>query len=247
MADPHDRIRDFWDEDAEVYDRSPSHAISDPVEAAAWRTVLRRHLPSPGAAVLEAGAGTGSITVLLAELGYRVTALDLSPSMLDRARRKAEEQDLEIEFVVGQADHPPGGPFDAVVERNMLWTTPDPVAVLRAWRGVVAPGAALLLLEGLHGREGVVHRARELSLGAVRKVLGKEPGHHGHYDPDLLASLPLARATSPAPLLQMVTTGGWSRIRIERLRDVEWARRLASPPALGALEAVPLFAVIAEA
>ena len=45
MSDVHDRLRRFWDEDAKTYDRSPSHAASDPVEAAAWRAILRRHLP----------------------------------------------------------------------------------------------------------------------------------------------------------------------------------------------------------
>jgi len=31
-----DRLRVFWDEDAKTYDRSPTHAATDPVEAAAW-------------------------------------------------------------------------------------------------------------------------------------------------------------------------------------------------------------------
>ena len=29
----HDRLRQFWDLDAEVYDRSPTHAGTEPVEA----------------------------------------------------------------------------------------------------------------------------------------------------------------------------------------------------------------------
>ena len=34
MAEVHDRIRDWWDRDAGTYDRSASHAMTDPVEAA---------------------------------------------------------------------------------------------------------------------------------------------------------------------------------------------------------------------
>ena len=37
MTEIHDRIRDFWDADASTYDGTKSHAISDPVERAAWR------------------------------------------------------------------------------------------------------------------------------------------------------------------------------------------------------------------
>ena len=78
MGDMEHRIQAWWDEDAGTYDRSPSHAASDPVEAAAWRTALLRSLPPAPAKVLDAGAGTGAMSLLAADLGYRVTALDLS-------------------------------------------------------------------------------------------------------------------------------------------------------------------------
>lgn len=95
-----------------MYDRVPNHAISDPVEAAAWRAALTANLPPPPARILDAGAGTGAIALLLAESGYPVTALDLSERMLERARDKAAERGLEIDFVVGPVEEPPPGPFD---------------------------------------------------------------------------------------------------------------------------------------
>ncbi len=243
MADVGDRIRQFWDRDAETYDRSPSHALTDPVEAAAWRAILRRHLPDPGGRVLEAGAGTGSVTTLLAELGYRVTALDVSEGMLARARRKLEA--FDVDFVIGPADRPPRGPFEAVVERNMLWTNPDPVGTLTAWREVVRPGGRLLVLEGIEG--GVLQDLRERAAGLIRRALGIPHDHHDHYDPEVLSALPLARAGSPAPLVDAIARAGWSGIRLERLRDVEWARRMASPRLLGLLETPSLFAVFGDA
>jgi ubiquinone/menaquinone biosynthesis C-methylase UbiE len=246
MAEVHDRLREFWDQDSEVYDRSVSHAIADPVEAAAWRAALARHLPAPGSSVLDVGAGTGSISLLAAGMGYRVTALDLSPGMLSRARAKAEERGLDLEFVVGRATEPPEGPFDAVVERNVLWTAPEPERALAAWR-TVAPGGRLVLYEALHGVPGPGGTMRELAAHAVRLVLRVPSHHHAEYDPELRAALPLAGTFSPAPFLRAVAAAGWRRIRLERLRDVEWARRMAGPALLGRLEAVPQFAVLAEA
>src|SRR6266516_7785124 len=119
MTDPHEELRTFWDRDAESYDRSPSHSATDPVEAPVWRAALLRHLPPPPATILDGGAGTGAMSLLAAELGYRVTALDPSPGMLAALRKKADVLGLDVETVIGQADEPPPGPFDAVMERHL--------------------------------------------------------------------------------------------------------------------------------
>lgn len=240
-----DRIREYWDLDAETYDRSAIHALSDPAEAAAWRAVLRRNLPEPGARVLDSGAGTGAITILLAELGFRVTALDLSEAMLARARHKADARGLDVDFVVGPANRPPDGPFDAVVERNSLWTNPDPVATLAAWREVTSPGGRLLVLEGVHGAEPL-HSIQEAASGILRRLLRIPHDHHAHYEPDVLAHLPLAGRMSPGPLIEAVEEAGWRAVRLERLRDVEWARRRLPPRAVHIVESIPLFALAAD-
>jgi SAM-dependent methyltransferase len=244
MSDPHERLREFWDQDAATYDRAPGHGLTDPTEAAAWRAALLRHLPPPPARILDVGAGTGAMSVLAAELGYRVTALDLSPEMLERARGKADHLDLDIDTVVGAAVDPPEGPFDAVMERHLLWTTPDPVQALTAWKTVV-PEGRLVLFESLIARGGAGERMRSLAAAGLKRAMRTPPEHHGEYDPALLSSLPLARAATLRPMLESVEEAGWRRIRLERLRDVEWARRSASP-LLGRLQEVPRFAIVAD-
>jgi SAM-dependent methyltransferase len=244
--DLHDRVRRWWDLDAETYDHSPTHGGSEPVEAAVWRGILLRHLPPPGSRVLDAGAGTGAMALLLVELGHDVTALDLSPEMLGRLREKAEARGLSIRTVVAPATEPPPGPFDAVVERHLLWTVPDPVAALRAWRRVV-PEGRLVSYEGIFGGQDPLSRARGWMAEGVRRLRRVPPDHHGSYEPDLLATLPLAGRMGPRAMLEVAGEAGWSRLRIERLRDVEWARRLAAPPMLGRLEGVPHFALLAQA
>jgi len=246
MAEVHEHIREWWDQDAGTYDRSASHAMTDPVEAAAWRAALRQVLPDPPARVLDVGAGTGALSLLAAELGHRVTGVDLSPGMLDRARAKAEAQDLEIEFVVGPAETPPAGPFDAVIERHVLWTAPDPVGSLRAWREV-APEGRVILFEGAWGTPGLVERARDAAIGAIRRIYGMPPDHHAPYDPEILSSLPLAQLDSPRPIIEAAVGAGWRAVRLFRLRDVEWAQRAGHPLVLGWLERVARYAIVAEA
>ena len=246
MGDVHDDLRAFWDRDAATYDLAASHAVSDPLEEAAWRAALRRSLPEPGARVLDVGAGTGSLSLLAAELGYRVTALDLSPGMLAKARAKAVDRGLEIEFVEGPATQPPEGPFDAVIERHLVWTTPDPVAALAAWRRV-APGGRLAMFEGVWGAVSVADRIKDAAAGALRRAMGSAPDHHAPYAPEVLAQLPLGRMPSPVPLIDAVRAAGWTGIRIQRLRDVEWAARLHEPWPLGWLESLPRYTLAADA
>ncbi|HZD17694.1 MAG TPA: class I SAM-dependent methyltransferase [Actinomycetota bacterium] len=245
MADVHDSIRDYWDRDSHTYDATRSHAISDPVEAAAWREALREAVPGSGATVLDAGAGTGALSLLAAELGYEVTALDLSPGMLAKAELKAKERGLEerMRFVVGSASEPPPGPFDAVMERHVLWTLPDPVAALRAWRGVAG---RLVLFEGSWGRPDPVTRGKGLVARGLRLLMRTPPDHHAPYPEDVLAELPLAGA-APAQLVWAVYEAGWTAVRVKRLRDVEWAARLHEPRPLGWLEERPRYAIIADA
>lgn len=72
-------------EDAELYDfeyRDHRHDIG-------WYRALAKRLGA-GLQVLELGAGTGRITLPLAQDGHRITALDRMPSMLAQLQRKLE-------------------------------------------------------------------------------------------------------------------------------------------------------------
>jgi SAM-dependent methyltransferase len=239
-----DRVRAYWDADAATYDDSPDHGAASPAERAAWNAALVRLLPAPPSHVLDAGAGTGFLSLACARLGHRVTALDLSSGMLDRLRAAAERDDLAVEAVEAAAESPPPGPFDAVVERHLLWTLPDPGAALAAWRGA-APAGRLVLFEGLWGRADPVEHLLEQTREGVRRLRREPDHHHDRYDPAVVEALPLAGGTHPDRLVELVEAAGWGPARLERLRDIEWARLLRQPPAARLLGVTPRFAVVA--
>lgn len=145
--------RALWDAEALTFDEAPDHGLADPVIRAAWRELLLERLPAAPARVADLGCGTGTLSVLLAEEGYDVHGLDLSPEMITRARTKAAATPTargSLSFDIGDASTPdlPAGTFDVVLSRHVLWALPDPLAGLRRWCDLLAPGGRLLLVEG---------------------------------------------------------------------------------------------------
>ncbi len=141
----------FWDAMAGTFDAEPDHGMADPAVRAAWSARLRSWLPERRSDVLDLGCGTGSMSLLAAEQGHRVTAVDLSPRMAVLAGRKLAGTDARV--LVGDAARPPLGHcrFDVVMVRHVLWTLPDPAEALRRWTRLLRRGGRLVLVEGRWG------------------------------------------------------------------------------------------------
>ncbi|MGP3984210.1 class I SAM-dependent methyltransferase [Streptomyces sp. KR80] len=150
MADLSAAIADYWDAAAASFDEEPDHGLRADRTRAAWESLIRECLPDAPVDVLDVGCGTGSLSLLLAEAGHRVTGVDLSAEMIEKARAKFAAADLESRFLVGDASVPPTGDetFDVVLCRHLVWTLPDPVAALGEWVARLPPGGRLVLIEG---------------------------------------------------------------------------------------------------
>jgi SAM-dependent methyltransferase len=246
MSTISNQVRSYWDLDAATYDRSPGHNPTSALELAAWAAALRRFLPPPPASVLDVGAGTGFLALILARQGYEVTALDLSPGMLGRLEDKATRAGLSVRTIEANAADSPAATFDGVVERHLLWTLPDPGAALEAWRRS-APAGRLLLLESLWGKAGgLPEQLRRAGHDALRRARRGHPDHHAEYGETLRSQFPLAGGAGPERLVSLVESSSWGPARVERLRDVEWAARRALPRLPDRLVGVaPRFAVVA--
>ncbi|MFK0120621.1 class I SAM-dependent methyltransferase [Streptomyces sp. NPDC090994] len=162
-----------WDAEAARFDAEPDHGLRDPRVRRAWADRMRSWLPARSADVLDLGCGTGSLALLAAERGHRVTGVDLSPAMLERARAKLAGRDAR--FLTGDASAPPVGErrFDVVLARHVLWTLPGPGRVLRHWRGLLRPGGRLVLVEGVWGRVAPVGISADRLTGLLAPLAGQ--------------------------------------------------------------------------
>ncbi|OFE17943.1 SAM-dependent methyltransferase [Humibacillus sp. DSM 29435] len=138
--------RDLWDQEAEAFDSEPDHGLTEPSARAAWRDLLLSVLPTAPARVADLGCGTGTLTRVLTDEGYRVDGVDSSPEMIKRARAKVPES----RFVIADAATPPlpEDEFDVVLCRHVLWAMSEPADALRQWVALLKPGGIVVLIEG---------------------------------------------------------------------------------------------------
>lgn len=146
-----DEIKAYWSERAATFDQSPGHEIFSEEERAAWHALIERHLGrGEGCTALDLASGTGVVSHLMDDLGYRVTGIDWSEAMLERARAKAAERGRTIRFHLGDAENTlePDDSYDVIVTRHLVWTLVDPAACFAEWLRVLKPGGKLLVIDG---------------------------------------------------------------------------------------------------
>lgn len=111
-----------------------------------------------GDPILELGCGSGRVLLPLAEAGYRVTGIDRSGAMLERARHAVNEAELSERVTLAQmemrdAERAPGGPFGLVIVSLdgflHLETSTEQRAVLTACRQALDP-RGMLVIDAMH-------------------------------------------------------------------------------------------------
>lgn len=127
-----------------VYERLTDHV--------AWRDDCRRMaalVPGPRVLDLGVGPGTSALEMWRADPSRRHVGLDLSPSMLRRARARAEALGAALPLVRADAMRLPfrGGAFDGVTGHSLLYLLEDAGAALAEVRRVLRPGGGVAFLE----------------------------------------------------------------------------------------------------
>jgi len=124
----------------------------------------------PGQKALDVGCGVGTTAIQMARrFGVAVTALDISPIMLDRARRNVRRVGLERDIDVEQGDilalRFPDSTFDRVIAEAVTMFVDRSRAAKELVR-VCRPGGMVLATE-FFWRQPPTEEAREIFLGQV--------------------------------------------------------------------------------
>jgi glycine/sarcosine N-methyltransferase len=139
----------FYDSLAPDYDDMTGFGKRFVHEKPFFRLLVENHRI---ATALDAGCGTGFHSLLLAQLGVRVTAVDVSGEMLDRLERHGREMDLPVSRLRSDfqslREFAPG-PFDAVFCMGNtlphLLNEADIRIALANFAAILIPGGMLFL------------------------------------------------------------------------------------------------------
>jgi demethylmenaquinone methyltransferase / 2-methoxy-6-polyprenyl-1,4-benzoquinol methylase len=140
---PAEGVRTMFDRIAPVYD-AMNHVMTAGLDRR-WRRVAAEAVVRPGDRVLDACCGTGDFALADARAGGRVTGLDFSDRMLERARAKSSA----VEWIQGDALALPfeDGSFDAATVGFGVRNLEDLERGLAELRRVLRPGGRLGVLE----------------------------------------------------------------------------------------------------
>ena len=137
-------IRKRYDRLAPYYDFL--EAAMEWLRFSAWRVRLRENIRGPRA--LEIGVGTGK-NIEYYPSGVKITAIDFSPQMLKRARKRAANTGLDVELMDMDVQNLrfSDRSFDTIFATFVFCSVPDPIKGLRELHRVCKADGRLLLLE----------------------------------------------------------------------------------------------------
>ena len=226
-------IRQHWDRRAGSFDNEGGHGLVSDAQRQAWLELLSSVAGDAPLDALDVGCGTGFLAMRLAELGHRVTGIDLSPQMLERARAKAEDAGLQIAFRVSDAVALDSADesYDLVVARHVIWNLPTPERGVAEWLRVLRPGGRLLLVEGKWADNEAMQRslARPASrllaaaidaVAAVIRRTGRSPAKLlSRKYARIEVQLPFSGGPSSERLAEFLRANGVDEVSVQSLMD----------------------------
>lgn len=130
-----------------VWGTGPYQLITETLEDI-HELIIDRVPPRADRAWLDLACGTGAVAERAAALGAPVTGIDLAPALIEVARERARERDLEIDYRVGDCEELDlaDGTFDVVSSALGVMFAPDHEAVAAELARVARDGTGQLVL-----------------------------------------------------------------------------------------------------
>jgi ubiquinone/menaquinone biosynthesis C-methylase UbiE len=142
----------------------------------AWREGLWEQLPehiNAGDRLLEIGVGTGKNMPYWPE-NVEITAIDLVPAMVSRARKRLHKLGLDADIQSGDAQELDfvANHFDAATATFVFCSVPDPLKALSELARAVKPGGHIFLLEHVRAKNDILGSIMDFLNPVMRSLMG---------------------------------------------------------------------------
>jgi ArsR family transcriptional regulator len=171
-------LRRRSEESRSYFDRVAATFGEQVLPGRTWEGLVRALLQlAPRARYADLGIGDGLLTLMLAEVGESVTAVDHSREMLRQLELRAKRAGLHnVELVEGEIEDLPleGARFDVVVLSQALHHAESPAQALAEARRILVPGGRVLVIDLLaHNEDWVREQLQHRHLGFTEAALGE--------------------------------------------------------------------------
>ncbi|MDT0202839.1 class I SAM-dependent methyltransferase [Nocardioides sp. AE5] len=203
-----EKLNEYWTLRAPEYDAYQQEPNRLEENNRAWSEAFAAALPEAPADVLDLGTGSGYVACLLAAMGHRVTATDLSAGMLEQAAKHAADMVTPPAFAEGDAVAPDFAEhsFDAITNRFLMWTLREPDVALANWRRLLRPGGRLVVVDGTWYPDGMDG--------------DRTADFQRLYDAPVRESLTLATARTIDEVADRIAAAGFSDVEVTPLEAI---------------------------
>ncbi len=149
-----EQIANYWDKQSVIWREEKVEAWSKP-ETENWLTFLKKiKTETKAIKVLEIGTASGYFANILQLAGFDVTAIDLSPKMINEAKNVSNSLGISVEYHVMDAQKLNFDitSFDFVFTRLMTWTIPDVEKFYSQVFRVLRKGGLFINIDGDFGK-----------------------------------------------------------------------------------------------
>lgn len=150
-----DKINDYWSKRSDEFSSCRLKDLEG-LQHKVWTEIIRELVPDgKGLSALDVGTGGGFYAVLLADLGFEVTAIDYSDKMISNAICNSEKFGYKnIKFIQMDAQNLKfqDESFDLIISRNVTWTLPNPEKAYEEWCRVLKLEGKIINFDANYGQ-----------------------------------------------------------------------------------------------
>lgn len=210
-----EKINNYWSSDVEGYQKAVKRELGSKKKE--WQKIFDEVLGQEKLQVLDVGTGPGVVSIILSGLGHKVTGLDFSREMLEKAKENISRHDRSVELVRGDAENLPFKDelFDAVVNRHVLFTLPNPAEAVGEWSRVLKPGGRIVIVDGdFYGSLDNSLKTKVWRYVGTLLILATERRWSTTPDSEVEEGLPLTDKARPLTDVELLEKAGFQEINV---------------------------------